>query len=114
MAIWLVVEVFDVSHFVTDPRASTAALWLVVGSSSVWMVYVVTFVPQRIGFALTFCLIVAGKTSGGLFVDAVGLATDVRPVTTKRCAGVFAVFIAALLLKLPHMRGKPEAYVQME
>ena len=37
---------------------------LAVVEASCWNVIVVTFVPARIGFARTFCLIVAGKAPG--------------------------------------------------
>lgn len=114
VAIWVAVEAFGMAHFHADSSSTTLALWVIVSSASAWMVFVVTFVPERIGFALTFCLIVAGKMSGGLFVDAIGLSRKVRPVTWKRIAGVAFVFVAALVLKETHGVEETPAYANLE
>jgi len=99
-AIWAAAELAGWAHFKSDARASTVFLWGVVGLSSSWMVFVVTFIPHRIGFAMTFCLIVAGKASGGLVADALALAGRQRPITLRRGVGVAAVFLGAALQKL--------------
>lgn len=111
--VWLVTEVSGEAHFHGDDRLSTYCLWAVVGGASAFMVFVVTFVPDKIGFALTFCLIIAGKMSGGLVADSVGISGKPRPVTFQRLGGVAAVAIAAILLKAP-WRKPVDPYVMLE
>eukprot|EP00929_Paragymnodinium_shiwhaense_P115067 TRINITY_DN83677_c0_g1_i1.p1 TRINITY_DN83677_c0_g1~~TRINITY_DN83677_c0_g1_i1.p1 ORF type:complete len:370 (+),score=87.40 TRINITY_DN83677_c0_g1_i1:52-1161(+) len=103
-AIWLFAEVADVAHFRWQADPQTMLLWAVIGGASSYMVFIVTFVPQEIGFALTFCCIVAGKISAGLLVDTVGFMGAKREVTWERGAGMTLVFLGALLLKLPSLR----------
>ncbi|CAJ1399263.1 unnamed protein product [Effrenium voratum] len=96
VVICVTVEVFGFFHFQEDTRPTTLMLWAVVGFAGMWVTLVVTFVPPRIGFARTFCLIVAGKVTGGLFVDALGLMSPGRPVTLLRALGALLVLLAAL------------------
>lgn len=109
---WLAAELSNSTHYRPDFSPTTTYLWLVVGGCSALMVFVITFVPERIGFAMTFCLIVAGKISGGLVVDATGISGKPRPLTFLRVGGVALVFLGAILLKVPqHSSPKsPAAY----
>eukprot|EP00747_Dinoflagellata_sp_TGD_P200749 gnl/TRDRNA2_/TRDRNA2_74176_c0_seq1.p1 gnl/TRDRNA2_/TRDRNA2_74176_c0~~gnl/TRDRNA2_/TRDRNA2_74176_c0_seq1.p1 ORF type:complete len:315 (+),score=36.65 gnl/TRDRNA2_/TRDRNA2_74176_c0_seq1:67-1011(+) len=90
-AIWVIADLHGV-HFHSDTRSSTYLLWLIVGAASSWNVFVSTFVPGRIGFAFTFVLIVAGKVSSGLLVDALGILSRKRPVSLLRVLGMTSVF----------------------
>ncbi|CAE7232813.1 pgsA [Symbiodinium pilosum] len=100
IAIWVAVELSEYAHFQEDSSTSTFLMWTAVGSASCWNVIVVTFVPARIGFARTFCLIVAGKVTGGLFVDAAGILLPRRQITPARGIGGLLVVAAALAQKL--------------
>ncbi|CAE7283042.1 unnamed protein product [Symbiodinium natans] len=98
--IWGAIEIGQYAHVQVDSSTGTFLLWAVVGSASFWNLIVVTFVPPRIGFARTFCLIVTGKVTSGLLVDATGLLSPRRPLTAARCLGSLLVVIAALVQKL--------------
>ncbi|WP_158815674.1 DMT family transporter [Methylocapsa sp. S129] len=78
-------------------------LYLLLAGGALGAIYVSAnvFLAPRIGAGALLCLVVAGQLIGALAIDRFGLfGLAIRELTLGRVAGVFLVFVGALLVRL--------------
>jgi transporter family-2 protein len=78
-------------------------LYLLLAGGVLGAIYVSAnvFLAPRIGAGALLCLVVAGQLIGALAIDRFGLfGVALRELTFGRLAGVFLVFVGALMVRL--------------
>jgi len=86
--------------FRMDLRSSTMGLTIVMGLASAYMVFVTIFVPQRIGYSMMFCLMTAGRMTGGVAVDTFKMSKEHHGVSVWRLLGVCAVLAGIIIARI--------------
>jgi len=94
--------------FHIDQRPSTLGLAVVMGLCSAYMVFITVFVPQRIGFSMMFCLMTAGRMTGGVAVDTIKISKEHHGVSVWRLFGLCAVLAGVILARFMSYRAEAE------
>jgi len=101
LAIMVLAEFMGIAHLSLNTDPSTVLQACGIGATAAYFVFISTKVPDRIGFPFTFVLSTAGKMTGGVIVDAVGVFRAPQPLTLDKGLGVLAVLAGAVVMKAP-------------
>jgi transporter family-2 protein len=97
------VNVFALRQMPAIEDLARQPLYLLLAGGALGAVYLSAnvFLAPRIGAGALLCLVIAGQLIGALAIDRFGLfGLALRELTFGRIAGVFLVFVGALMVRL--------------
>lgn len=101
LCIALNVQLISKSYTISTQTFSNVRWWMLLGGI-LGAIYIFSsiLIPERIGFSVMFCLIIAGQMISTILVENFGLlGNPIQRITPQKAIGVFLLLVSVYLIR---------------